>query len=678
MTEFKPEVLSPARNLSSVEAAVRSGADAVYLGSTKFSARQNAENFTDDELEKAIKYCHIRGVKVYLALNTMIKNREMKDAFETAKRAYLLGIDAVIISDLGLSRLIKEAMPDLELHASTQMTLHSPFGLEILKDLGFKRVVAAREMSKENLTAFCKRAKELGLETEVFVHGALCMSVSGQCLLSSVLGARSGNRGLCAGPCRLPFRAKKGTGFDLSLKDLSLLNHIEELRVMGVNSLKIEGRMKRPEYISASTYAFRTAVDTGFTDIGISNLLEDVFSRSGFTDGYYINKPNRDMFGIRTEENAESSKEAFSKIHEFYRKELQRVAVYFKFEAKKGKPISLTASDTVNSVTVFGGVPDISIKRETEKELVLNSLKKTGNTPYLAKEIDITLDCGLFISTAAVNSLKNDALKALSEKRGRKPERAVSDISFDIPKLKQNHKNELYARFINGNNLPENISELSGIILPLEAEIPDNLPKNIKLIAEMPRWIEKEIDFTNKGFTHALCGNLAGIELAKKAGLKIIASNFLNTLNDFSFLALEDLGCEEIILSAETEAKDIPFIKNSVKKGIFAYGRLPLMLMKNCPLKNGRSCKECDKKGFITDRTNTDFPIRCRKGIAELLNSKPLYIADKLNEFYSAEIKLLYFTTESREESEKIIRDYLLGNGTIGEFTRGLYYKNLK
>ena len=291
------EILSPAGNFSMLEAAVRSGADAVYLGLKDFSARRNAENFSDEELERAIEYCHIRGVRVYLALNTLIKDAELELAFSSAQFAYNKGIDGIIVQDLGLAKILSEKIPELELHASTQMSVHSPSALIPLKKLGFKQVVASREMSKNDLALLCQKAKGLGIRVEAFVHGALCMSVSGQCLLSAFLGSRSGNRGLCAGPCRLPFKASGGTGYDLSLKDLSLIEHIPELSRMGIYSFKIEGRMKRPEYVCAVVTACKKSI-SGDYDHTVKKDLSDLFSRSGFTDGYYKKNIDRKMLGI--------------------------------------------------------------------------------------------------------------------------------------------------------------------------------------------------------------------------------------------------------------------------------------------------------------------------------------------------------------------------------------------
>ena len=327
---FKGEILSPVGSWEMLEAAVKSGADAVYLGAKDFSARRNAQNFTNEELKKAVEYCHIRGVKVYLTLNILIKDSELESAFELAKNAYNSGIDGIIVQDLGLAKVLHDYLPELPLHASTQMSVHSISALPILSRLGFTQVVVAREMSLEDLTEFCKEAKKYNITVEVFVHGALCMSVSGQCLLSAYLGSRSGNRGLCAGPCRLPFKADGGTGYDLSLKDLSLLEYIKELYEIGVRSFKIEGRMKRPEYVAAATYACKQALESGKVDCELSNTLQNVFSRSGFTSGYLENKLGKDMFGIRTKEDVISADKAFPLLHELYRKERKSVAVTLK------------------------------------------------------------------------------------------------------------------------------------------------------------------------------------------------------------------------------------------------------------------------------------------------------------------------------------------------------------
>ena len=367
------EILAPAGNMNALIAAVRSGADAVYLGLKDFSARRNADNFTKEEFIEAAKYCHVRGVKVYVALNTMIKENELSSAVNSAAFAYKNGADAFIVSDLGLISVLHKTLPQAVLHASTQMTVHSPAAISTLKKYGIKRVVLAREMSKEKIKEFCFAAKDCNIEVEVFVHGALCMCVSGQCLLSSVLGGRSGNRGLCAGPCRLEFSAK-GTGrYDLSLKDLSLISYLEELKEMGVASAKIEGRMKRPEYVAAAVAACKTAL-SGKAEGKENSALKAVFSRSGFTDGYYTGNLGADMFGIRTKEDVLSSAESFSYIHSLYRNERQSVPVKITANVKSGKNISVTISDYTDTVTVSGAVIEPAKTKNTTAEDVKMSL----------------------------------------------------------------------------------------------------------------------------------------------------------------------------------------------------------------------------------------------------------------------------------------------------------------
>ena len=288
----KIEILAPAGSFDSVIAAVRSGADAVYLGEKAFSARSSAKNFDDEELKKATAYCHIHGVKVYVTINTIVFDDELEKLKKAIISAAEADVDALIIQNMGVARLAHRLVPDLALHASTQMSIHTASGVKALYEMGFKRVVLAREMSKKEIEKCC----EIPVELEVFVHGALCMCVSGQCYLSAMIGARSGNRGSCAQPCRLPFSVnnQKG-GHALSLKDNSIVNYLDELQNMGVASAKIEGRMKRPEYVSAAVRACVEQRDFGFISDKTQKMLRGVFSRTGFTDAYYIGKTGSHM-----------------------------------------------------------------------------------------------------------------------------------------------------------------------------------------------------------------------------------------------------------------------------------------------------------------------------------------------------------------------------------------------
>ena len=676
------EVLSPVGNGEMLTAACRAGADAVYLGAKDFSARRNAENFDDNGLHEAIKYCHIRGVKVYLTLNIQIKDSELSAAVDLARRAYNYGIDGVIIADLGLAAVLHKSIPALHLHASTQMTVHSPAALNILKNAGFTRVVAAREMSRGELTELCKRARELNIEVEVFVHGALCMSVSGQCLLSAFLGSRSGNRGLCAGPCRLPFTAKGGTGYDLSLKDLSLLPHIKELCKMGVTSFKIEGRMKRPEYVAAATAACRAALDSGSVPDDLESTLKNVFSRSGFTDGYYVNQLGRNMFGIRTKEDVTAADKAFPKIHELYRAERRTVKIGAEITVKKDMPVMLTLNDGENRVTVNGEIPKPAQSRPITGEGLKAGLDKFGSTPYILEKFSADCGEGLFVSAAELNSIRRKAVGLLDKKRG-EVRREESRAVYILPSCTENKTTapKIYARFEDISQIPECLSGIDAVIFPLEKDFDINID-GVELIADIPRGIISEDlirqrlrIFKNKGFKTAVCGNLSAVQLAKEENFKIIAGTGLNVLNSESAAAVSELGAERVILSNEITLKDAAMLNSPVPHGILAYGNIPLMLFKNCPLKNGRRCADCDKKGSITDRKNTEFPVRCRMGFSELLNSVPVWLADRREDLKAVDFAVLYFTNEPPERVRDVIKAYQNGACADTEYTRGLFYR---
>lgn len=681
-TALYTEVLSPVGNNAMLEAAVRSGADALYLGAKEFSARRNAENFDTDELKKAVEYCHIRNVKVYLALNIIIKDSEMSSAVKLAQTAYNCGVDGIIIEDLGLCAVLSRLLPEFPLHASTQMSVHSTSALTELKKLGFCRVVAAREMSYEDLKAFCKEAQRLGIEVEVFVHGALCMSVSGQCLLSAFLGSRSGNRGLCAGPCRLAFSVPGGTGHDLSLKDLSLLSHMKELCDIGVTSFKIEGRMKRPEYVAAATAACRSALDSGFVPKELDVTLKNVFSRSGFTDGYFENKLGRDMFGVRTKEDVTAANTAFPKLHELYRAERHGVKIRAELTVKTGSPIKLVLDDGKNRAEVSGEVPQKAVNKAANTESLKNAIDKFGSTPYLAEEIKINCDSGLFVSASALNELRRQATELLDKKRGGT---SVSEIHADYsplpPDKKRNGEVKLYARFEDTFQIPESLDGIDTLIFPLEKEFNISL-SGISLAVDIPRGIMSEDGiksrlriFKEKGFKTAVCGNISAVKIAKDEGFEIIADTGMNIYNSESAAAVSCMGAKEVILSNEITLDDAAALLSPVSKGIAAYGNIPLMLFKNCPLKNGRRCDECDKKGIITDRTGTSFPIRCRMGYSEMLNSVPIWLADKKEDLKAVDFAVLYFTNESPDRVNQVLNAYKKGLPADVKFTRGLFYR---
>ncbi len=675
------EVLSPVGNEEMLIAAVRSGADAVYLGGAHFNARRNAENFSDDQLKQAIEYCHIRGVKVFLTLNIVVSENEMKDAVTLAENAYKYGIDGIICADLGLISLLHLHFPSLPLHASTQMTVTNAAALPLLKKLGISRVVLPREMNREQIREFCEKANKENIEVEVFVHGALCMSVSGQCLMSAMLGGRSGNRGLCAGTCRLPFSADKGNSYALSLKDLSLLDYIGELKDIGVTSFKIEGRMKRPEYVAAATAAVRSAVDNNSVPGELRTALCNVFSRSGFTDRYFSGELSPDMFGIRTLDDVQNSPEAFPKLHEIYRNERQRIPISAILSVKTNEKITLSLSDGTNIAEVSGDIAEKAINRPVTEEMLLGNLQKFGGTPYFLENTKILLDDGLSVSAKVINSLRRDCVEQLNTLRA-KPKKA-DIICFPITNQSPvaNRKPALFCRFEKAEQLPDNFHGIKYISLPLESRSYDVfVPDNIIKVVDIPRNFDIEIkkktliDFKNNGFSHALCSTLADFSVASDMGFSVIGGAGLNVFNTFSAEFLFDNKAAALVLSPEIQLRNTASFSGNV--GVIAYGNIPLMLTANCPIKNKMSCSECGRSKFLRDRKGIEFPVRCRGGMSEILNSRPIWLADRFDEINSA-FAVLYFTDETRERVTQIIDAYKNGDAPDVEYTRGLYYRGI-
>ncbi|MBP3390882.1 MAG: U32 family peptidase, partial [Clostridia bacterium] len=534
---LRPEILAPVGNSEMLTAAVRSGADAVYLGLEDFNARRNAQNFTIESLKDAVAFCHVRGVKVYLTLNIMLKDTEIEAAVKQTVAAANCGIDGVITADIGYVALLRKVLPTLPVHASTQMTVHSPAAIKPLKDMGFSRVVVSREMSKTELQEFCNRAKEYDMEVEVFVHGALCMCMSGQCLLSALLGGRSGNRGLCAGPCRLPFSAVGGENYDLSLKDLSLVPYLNELKEMGVSSLKIEGRMKRPEYVAAATASCLQMLQQGGVDPKINSALSAVFSRSGFTDGYYTENLGKDMFGIRTKDDVTASDEAFSIIHELYRNERQSVKINGEISITENAPAGLTVTDGTNTATVYGDPPEKAINRPLDIEAIKERIEKTGSTPYYFEKLQINLGGGLTLRASSLNALRRNALDKLSALRAKTVEHTPDYSHFKVLHSNKTQGIKTYARIDNAAQLTPALNSCDMVIVPIDINL-EELKEYENIAVELPRGISNEsyvltrlLALKEKGITTAFCSTLAAGELAKTAGFNTVSHYGFNIFN---------------------------------------------------------------------------------------------------------------------------------------------------
>lgn len=689
----KLEVLLPAGDVSSIQAAVFNGADAVYLGGKNFSARQNAKNFDKNGLREAVSYCHARNVLVYQTINTLFFDRQTSEIEETLREACDAGADALIVQDWGTVYLAQKLCPQMRLHASTQMAVHTLRGAKLLEEMGLCRVVLARELSLKEIADI---AQNTSLETEVFVHGALCMSLSGQCYMSGMLGGRSGNRGNCAGTCRLPFSLDGKEDYALSLKDNCLAAHKKELEAIGVDSLKIEGRMKRPEYVAAAAGVYS---QSGTPDTESLNELRSVFSRSGFTDAYLTGRRDAEMFGYRQKEDVlAASNELLKKLQNTYQKEIGRIPLKMHLTVARGKKMVLTVTDpSGNQAVAEGDCPQEAIHRMTEKETLVQAMKKLGATMFFPEEVSVDLNDGLYISASQVNGLRREAVMRLASMREKtdpipfQPNalNELQSIRAGSQKLMENPK-ELFlrARFFTFEQLSEDVlSSLSGFSLPLWefAGREERLKQYQKqILIEAPRGMfgkEDEVfkrlsDLKKQGFTQLLCNNIAHLQMARELSLHAFAGPFLNCTNSFSAAELYALGAEDITLSFELNLKDASQISTPLPKGMVLYGYLPLMLFRSCPVKRKLTCKECQGKQELIDRKGIHFPVLCsKKNYSELLNSVVLYLGDRLSEFSCFSHGTLYFTREDADECKRIIRCYQQGSALDGLFTRGLAYR---
>lgn len=683
----KPEILAPAGSFECVLSAVRTGADAVYLGTHSFNARRGAENFGSEELKKTIEYCRARGVKVHVTLNTLVSDEEFDAALCVVKELCDLGADAVIIQDLGLSQQIRRCAPELERHASTQMSVQTAAGLELLRSLGFERAVLPRELSKKELAEL--RAST-DMQLEVFVHGALCMSVSGQCYMSAMLGSRSGNRGLCAQPCRLPFSSSGEGRHDLSLKDLSLIDELSELSEIGIDSFKIEGRMKRPEYVAAAVTSAKEALSKK-SGSETQQKLQAVFSRSGFTKGYYENKLDSAMFGTRRKEDVTAaSSKLLSSLKGLYSKEQARVPVNFFLSVQKGEPLSLSAKSGKSTVFVSSPfVAEAALSKPTTKHLLSSWLSKCGSTPFYPQEIEIELDDGLSVPAGEINSLRRQALEQLEKALSAVKRKSFTEENFVLSPHVATDEQKFRLVLSNGSQIPQDLTNVENLYFPLNIEekyVESVKNSGVSLGIDVPRALFGVQNETEQlllrakklGVTRALCSTADAVALALKHGFEVDGGFSLNIFNSRSEQVLEQLGVKSFTLSPELTLAQCERIGGELPRGIVAYGRLPLMLVRTCPIKNTKTCAECKGKGFLTDRMGIRFPVLCRGYYREVLNSRAIYMGDRLSEVKNTDFLLFLFTREKRENVDAVLQAYRKGKKAKGDFTRGLYYRGVE
>lgn len=679
------EILAPTGSWESLEAGVFAGADAVYLGGTSFSARAAAKNYDNQQLIEAVDFCHRRDVAVYVTINTLLKDSEFQQAMDFVRFLCSIAVDAVIVQDIGLFARIKACAPNLPIHASTQMSIHNPAGVRFLEEQGARRVVLARELSLKEIEEI---ARETDIELEVFVHGALCMSVSGQCYFSAMLGGRSGNRGMCAQTCRLPFDVGGGTGHDLSLKDLSIVDRLSKLQAAGVASAKIEGRMKRPEYVAAVVDACVYAKNG--LDIPEEKFrdMQGVFNRNGFTDGYFTEDRGRQMFGTRKSSDVADSK-LLARTREIYRTEKKRIAL--KAELKQqADTVCLTVFDkSGNNVSVSKAIDPGAVPLSADR--AAQQLNKTGGTAFYMEDMDIP-ENGVPLYIKSFNALRREALELLEQDRARRVPITFVDSKDNRSKRHDRSGFKLRAAFRNLEQIPEQFDRYDKIIdkiyLPIKlgaASVKASGIQKETTIIELPRaffglsgenWLKNEMaDFMKYGYTDFACGNLGSLQLCKELGAKAHGLYGLNIANGHSLNFFQELGLKSAELSMELKHSELP--SGDLETGLMLYGRQSMMLLRNCPIKNGKSCGECGGSGRLRDRMGKDFPVVCGRDYAEVLNSLPLYLADIKDRFFF-DFGIIRFTVENSVECGKLLQAVLRQEKPDIDYTRGLFQKGME
>lgn len=691
------ELLSPAGSPEGVIAAVQNGADAVYMGMGAFNARRGAKNFTDEEFVKAVRYCHVRGCKVYVTLNTLVNDREMRDAVAAAKLASDAGADALIVQDLGMSYAIRCALPDIPLHASTQMSLHNLAGVEAAAEMGITRAVLARELSFEQIRFIAKNAS---IETEVFVHGALCFCHSGQCYMSALIGRRSGNRGLCAQPCRLQYSlGGRMDDHPLSLKDNCLVDQIRRLEEVGVASLKIEGRMKRPEYTGIVTGVYAKAIrEQRNPDKEEMELLEKTFSRQGFTQGYFIGD-KLDMFGVRSEPDKDADKIFAAARKQYAEGEMRRVPVHFYTVLEKGEHIKAIAfDDDGHKAIATGPVPERAKRQGLTEQYLTEQMFKTGGTPYNCIENKAKAEPGLYLPASEINELRRKLIAQLSAEREKAPGRRTLRIPappVNVPAISDPAR--IY-QVRTAEQLTPELAELKPDYIYFPAmELAENfnplrpfIDNGARPVAVMPRVItddqsrevyaalEKLFDY---GVNEALTGNLGHVFIARQAGMKVRGDFGLNAFNSYTLRVLQDAGFISATASFELRLAQIKAMAKPIDTELIIYGRLPLMVSDQCIIRQSAGRCNCQTPGQLSDRMGSVFPVVKEFGCRNVIyNAHKLYLADKRDDLYALGLwgLRMLFTTESPRECVEVAKGYLgLTDYKPNVLTRGLYYRGV-
>ena len=690
------ELLAPAGSMEALRAAVQNGANAVYLGCGTFNARQSAKNFTPQSLAEAVKYCHIRGVAVHLTLNTLVSDREVEECAELIRQAAECGVDAFIVQDLGVVQMCRRIAPGIAIHGSTQMTVHSLPGVLFCAAMGMTRVVLSRELNREEIRFICKNSP---IEIEVFAHGALCMSYSGQCYLSSAIGGRSGNRGRCAQPCRQCYGySRRENRYPLSLKDNCLVQYLRELEQMGVASLKLEGRMKRPEYVAAVTDVYRKALDTGNVSRPMMDALLTAFNRQGFTDGYYTGSLGKEMFGIREEKSEDATWLRLAR-QSYEATENQLVDVKFHAEITS-EGSSLTVTDPEGrSCTVSGPVPEPARTQLLTEEDLAQRLSKTGGTPYRCLVATAKITPGLTMSAAAINAMRRDALNQLTALRARRNATMLLRMR-KIPHFSGNRERpDFTAQVTSREQITPKLLKMSPAVLyvPLHilaADLPftRQLAGKVPVAAVLPRIVhDGEMNairdslrrVKDQGVKEALVGNLGLLLPVREAGMAIRGDFGLNLFNSIAMYAVKELELASATLSFEMTLPQVRDLSKAVPCELLTYGRLPLMVTENCLFRGKTGECACHMGATkLVDKTGAEFPVirdgdNCR---SVLLNGKKLNWLDRQNDLAKLGLwaQRLYFTTENAKEVDHVLASCISHVPfDPGACTRGLYLRGL-
>ena len=693
------ELLAPAGSPEAVVAAVQSGADAVYLGLGAFNARANAKNFTDEEFLDAVKYCHERGCKVYVTMNTLCADRELDAFTNLACFVSDAGADAALVQDLGAARVLRSVCPDLPLHASTQMSIHNLAGVHAAAQLGMKRVVLARELNRDQIRVITAHAP---IETEVFVHGALCFCHSGQCYMSALIGRRSGNRGMCAQPCRMQYSmGRRMDDYPLSLRDNCLVEHLAELEADGVRCVKIEGRMKRPEYTAIVTQIYHRAIHEGIAPTEKDmEKLKLAFSRDGFTDGYFVGEKDK-MFGVRTTGAERDLKELFNEARRGYASgEKRRVDVDFHIALRAGSQAALTAADDAGRrATVYGAIPERAQSAPATLSAVSAQLYKTGGTPYRCRSVNGTVEPGLFLSAAALNELRRSVLAELTAQRGQPPRRRRGNMPRVYRGVHDRRHPVLNLQVLTREQLTPELAATkpANVYVPLEilSAAPEAAQPFVEhgcgVAAVLPRVVtdtemadvaEMLRKVYDAGFRTALVGNLGHIALARGAGFDVRGDFGLNVFNAQTLQVLADAGLLSATASFELRIAQIRDLVKCLDTEMILYGRLPCMVSDQCIISRASGSHSCQTPAMLSDRMGSVFPVVREFGCRNvILNAHKLFLADKLEDVLDCGLWAgrLMFTTESPRECVMVTKTYqgqseYRPNG----LTRGLYYRGVE